>query len=266
MQYIIPFFAILYLFSRYIFRVDFWHSLTVSKHIKEEQHRFFINNFDYYKALPDKEQRLFVRRVNYFKSIKKIVGRQGFNVTEEVKLIISACAVQLSFGLSNYYLAKFKTIFVYPDVFENKLTGNMHKGEVNAKGLIALSWKHFLKGYSIPDDKINLGLHEMAHALMLTIIRTNFHDTSLDNYLLRVIKCSQNEIQIIRSDEHHFFRSYAGTNMHEFFAVAVEHFFESPAEFRDKLPKLYEYMCIVLNQNPASGLYRGLVKNKKAVA
>jgi Mlc titration factor MtfA (ptsG expression regulator) len=43
---------------------------------------------------------------------------------------------------------------------------------------------------------------------------------------------------------------YAATNYHEFWAVAVEIFFESPDQFRDELPELYEAMATVLNQDP----------------
>ena len=36
----------------------------------------------------------------------------------------------------------------------------------------------------------------------------------------------------------------------EFFAVAVEHFFEAPAEFQKELPDIYNHLCVLLNQNP----------------
>jgi Mlc titration factor MtfA (ptsG expression regulator) len=45
---------------------------------------------------------------------------------------------------------------------------------------------------------------------------------------------------------------YAATNYHEFWAVAVEIFFESPVQFRHELPELYEAMACVLNQDPLS--------------
>ncbi|WP_431211698.1 zinc-dependent peptidase [Puia sp. P3] len=43
---------------------------------------------------------------------------------------------------------------------------------------------------------------------------------------------------------------YAATNYHEFWAVAVEVFFESPVAFRHEMPDLYEAMACVLNQDP----------------
>jgi Mlc titration factor MtfA (ptsG expression regulator) len=43
---------------------------------------------------------------------------------------------------------------------------------------------------------------------------------------------------------------YAATNYHEFWAVAIEVFFENAVLFRQELPELYEAMSRVLNQDP----------------
>ena len=51
---------------------------------------------------------------------------------------------------------------------------------------------------------------------------------------------------------HAFLRSYAGTNEAEFFAVAVEYFFERPQEFQTALPELYGTLGSLLRQDPAA--------------
>jgi MtfA peptidase len=47
-------------------------------------------------------------------------------------------------------------------------------------------------------------------------------------------------------------RAYAGTNQPEFFAVAVEYFFELPREFKQDLPELYAVLSAMLRQDPAA--------------
>lgn len=49
-----------------------------------------------------------------------------------------------------------------------------------------------------------------------------------------------------------FFRAYAATNEQEFFAIAVENFFGRPAEFQAYAPELYDTLCLLLRQDPAS--------------
>ena len=48
-----------------------------------------------------------------------------------------------------------------------------------------------------------------------------------------------------------FLRPYACTNVHEFFSVAIENFFERPEAFRATLPDLYSILVRLLNQDPA---------------
>ena len=188
----------------------------------------------------------------------RIIGQKGFKVTYEVKLLIAASAVQLTFGLQRFILPRFRTFLIFSDIYYNQLTGQYHKGEVNAKGVTTISWKHFVEGYANPSDKINVGLHEMAHAFLLNTMYTDLHDPKLDEFLVKVIHLSKAEIEKIKTDDNHFFRSYAKENVHEFFAIAVEHFFEAPRQFRDELPELYSYLARLLNQDPANNMFRGI--------
>ncbi len=82
----------------------------------------------------------------------EIAGRQNFEVTRDMELLISATAVQLTFGWRKYYLSMFKRIFVFPPAYYNRFTKNYHKGETSPQGVVILSWDSFKKGHAIPDD------------------------------------------------------------------------------------------------------------------
>lgn len=58
------------------------------------------------------------------------------------------------------------------------------------------------------------------------------------------------EMERIVNDEVSFFRDYAATNDHEFFAVAVENFFERPQAFFEHHPRMYGLLATLLNQDP----------------
>ena len=49
-----------------------------------------------------------------------------------------------------------------------------------------------------------------------------------------------------------YLRNYALTNIHEFWAVSVEAFFENPADLKMNMPQLYDALCRVLNQDPTT--------------
>ncbi|MEJ0105339.1 MAG: hypothetical protein WDO19_23500 [Bacteroidota bacterium] len=60
-------------------------------------------------------------------------------------VLISAAAVQLTYGLRNYLLPFFKDIYITADAYSTKAANDLYIGHVSPDG-IYLSWKHFLKG------------------------------------------------------------------------------------------------------------------------
>ncbi len=248
-------FVIIYTLRQFLRYKDF-KSLFISKNKISELDIFFSKYFKYYNQLNPKEQKSFIKRAYNLSLSVQILGKEKFEITEKVKLFVVAAQVQLTFGFRRYDLPIFRRILVYPNAYRSPATGNMHYGEVNAKGIIILSWKRLVKGHLITDDTINLGLHELAHALMHTIIHSNDHEIGLDPYLKNVLKLSKVEREKIKSKKDHLFRSYAATNIYEFFAIAVEHFFEVPSKFKKELPDLYDHMVKLLKQDPSSKLFR----------
>lgn len=174
-----------------------------------------------------------------------------------MRVLISATAIQLTFGLPQIYLTHFDKILIYPDSYYSRITWKYHVGEVNPRmGMIILSWKSFVDGYADLTDSLNVGIHEMAHAIHFENRIRNEEFDFLDTQGLRELeKITARELPRIRNGEVHFFRSYAGTNEHEFFAVALEYFFEKPVEFKKSIPDLYGTLSRLLNQDPIA-LYR----------
>jgi MtfA peptidase len=203
----------------------------------------------YFNMLSDQHKRLFIMRTQLFMNYHSFEGRNGIYVTEEMQIRIAATAVQLTFGLKEYLLRHFVTIVVYPDVYVSPATGDWHKGETNIRGSVVLSWKHFVEGFETTEDKLNLGLHELAHALDLGRLVKDA-DPFFFRYFLKWSAVANETYLEVNASNHHFLRSYAGTNMREFFAVSVEHFFEDPSGFANELPLLYQHLCVLLHQDP----------------
>jgi len=231
-------------------------SVFISKKKFEEYDSFLKQYFSYYRSLSEKDKKRFIFRVHTLIQWIRVIGKQGIKVTDQMKLHVIVSQVQLTFGYRKYVLPHFRTVFIFPGTYRNLLTGKLHDGEVNPSGLIIYSWKKLQDGYLNSSDNINLGLHEMAHALIITIIKTNEHDNDMGYFLTQFIKLSESEIQKIRNKETHLFRKYAGENKYEFFAIAVEHFFETPKSFKEELPSLYMYMTKLLKQDPTINKYR----------
>lgn len=220
--------------------------------IRPAYRKILLKSCRYYQQLPAARRPAFERKVQHFIMLKRFVPRQLASVTAEMKVLIAATAVQLTFGLPHVYLRHFRTILVYPDTYYSTISRKYHKGEVNpAWGIIVLSWRNFVEGFVDPSDSINLGLHEMAHALRLeNLIRNAEHGFLDPEQMEQWESMSLKELHKIRKGESHFFRGYAGVNEEEFFAIAVENFFERPQQFWQQLPELYQLLSLLLKQDP----------------
>jgi Mlc titration factor MtfA (ptsG expression regulator) len=207
--------------------------------------------FPYYQKLSPRNKARFELKVTNFIYGKRFIPRNVDEVTIEAKVLIAASAVQLTFGLPNVYLRHFNKILVYPDNYYSSITRRYHKGEVNPRfGIIVLSWQAFIDGYINQHDSINLGLHEMAHALRLEdMIRSEEFRIFDEKYLDEFDTWAEKICEDAGHGAPMFFRPYACTNKHEFFSVAIENFFERPRDFKQHLPQLYDVLAKLLRQD-----------------
>jgi MtfA peptidase len=205
----------------------------------------------YFNDLPYEGKKYFVQRVHHFKSVKKF-HFVGMERNEDTATLVSASAVQVTFGLKNYLLSHFENIHILADAYPMENDEELYVGHVAPEG-IYLSWKHFLYGYMKQNDNVNVAVHEMAHALLYNNFfaqygidahfRMNYEhfSTTTGPILAKVI-----------TNRHSYLRSYAFSNLHEFWAVSVEAFFDNPRGLKDNMPDLYTSLCRVLNQDPLS--------------
>ncbi len=213
--------------------------------------------FSYYNQLPDELKTDFILRTYQFMQRRNWISSSKPIVSLYQKTLISACAAQLTFGLKQISFGRFKTILIHDDAYYNRFTRKYHRGEVNQAGLIVLSWKHFEQGYADTKDKINLGLHEMAHALDLALHLSEGRRYNIHRLMDKFRQSAFDKMMTLRQNPNGFLREYGSSNTREFFSVAVEHFFEAPEDFREQMPELYYELCQLLNQDPCNKIFRG---------
>lgn len=174
-------------------------------------------------------------------------------MSQEMEILIGATIVMVTFGWKKIRLPHFKRILVYPNAYYSTISKTYHRGEVNPKlGIIVVSWNCFLEGISDDQDGVNLGIHEIAHALQLeNLIKSNAESNFLDPVTFKEYSIlAKQEVGKLISNQTSFFRKAGGINEHEFFAVALENFFERPHEFFNYNPTLYANIVRLLRQDP----------------
>jgi len=210
--------------------------------------------FPYYSSLSATDQTKFLERLQNFMA-NKVFKIHDSNCYNEMPVLISAAAIQLTFGLNKYLLPNFEFIHVYPQEFMRVrpdicfLEGNVSGQAIN------LSWKHFLDGYADTRDGQNVGLHEMAHALYYQTfvieenVDNNFRDM-YDDFMNDANKVYQTE----KTSDGGLYSDYAVRNIQEFWAESAELFFERPSAMRTTYPRLYEKLKSLFNQDPMNNI------------
>ncbi|KAA5820568.1 zinc-dependent peptidase [Algibacter amylolyticus] len=233
-------------------RPAFVHFYLFRKTLTRSQTKILTEQFTFYRRLDAKNQSYFRHRVTTFMQSKVFVGKAGFEITDEVKVLVSATAMMLTFGFRDFSIKAVKNIVIYPTKYFSEVNKVYHKGEFNANlNTLVLSWDSFLDGYRIEDDKLNLGIHEFAHAIHFNCIYQEdinsviFIDTFNE---LRAL-LAKDEILKNKLVSSEYLRHYAFTNDFELLAVILETFIETPQAFRNQFPLIYFKVRQMLNFN-----------------
>lgn len=214
-----------------------WYHSVIAPHLR------------YYNRLSIEDQRKFLFRTWLFRRSKRF---HYIEVTEsaEMPILISAVAVQLTFGLEKFRLNYFKNIFVLKDDYHYGFYSRPFQGHVDHSG-IYLSWDNFMKGIHGLTANCNVGLHEMGHALTyVNFITQTEEDKHFKKEFKNFSKVARPIFESMQTGTKNILGDYAGTNYHEFWAVSVEVFFENPIRLRHELPALYHAMSRLLKQDP----------------
>ncbi len=208
--------------------------------------------FVYYTRLGGSDRQKFLERLHTFMSRKVFVihDKSGFR---EMPVLISASAVQISFGLEKYLLPHFPHIHIFPAEFIGYYpTLRLLEGNVSSN-CINLSWKHFFDGYKFPDNGQNVGLHEFAHAYYYQYFeaKENVEGGFVKNFSLfnEYGNKVYHQEQLPGND---FYSDYALVNFQEFWAESVELFFEKPQALKTTYPDLFNAIMEILNQDPTT--------------
>jgi hypothetical protein len=232
-------------YKSFLSQETFYHSI-ISRHLK------------YYNRLNLEEQRKFLFRTFIFRKAKRFHYIE-VNESAEMPILISAAAIQLTFGLDKYLLNYFKDIYVLKDDYHYGFYSRPFQGHVDHSG-IYLSWDNFMKGIKGMTPNCNVGLHEMGHALAyVNFITQTEEDKHFKKEFKNFSKVARPIFESMQNGTKNILGVYAGTNYHEFWAVSVEVFFENPIRLRHELPELYAAMTKLLRQDPIVILNRNRI-------
>lgn len=223
--------------------------------IPDEQYQKILDKYSpYYRQLfPDLKDK-FLQRTKKFLASKTFLIKSNEPFVE-MPVMLSATAVQLTFGLHDYLLPYFQYIRVYPEEYFASDSLRVLAGHVYGN-TITLAWNQFLKGNETYNDGVNVGLHEMAHALYFQYMEADLvKSRSFVSNFKEVMEEGEELYQLKKADPAQLFSKNAYRNLQEFWAESVELFFERPSDLKNENSELYESLKDILDQDPVNALY-----------
>jgi MtfA peptidase len=211
--------------------------------------------------------------IQVFLDDKTFEGCGGLEMTDEIRLTVAAQACLLLVGLDvDDPYPSLDVVRVYPQGYRapTKVSDGLvvveqldHRlGESSGRGYVVLSWRDVLRGSREPADGANVVLHEFAHQLDAQSGAANGAPVlgASEHYGPWAQALGQAYEQLIHdvaAQRPTAIDPYGATNPAEFFAVAVEAFFERPSRLHREHPELYGVLATYFRQDPAAQTVRG---------
>ena len=218
-------------------------------------------------GLPPSERERLYRLMQLFLKEVPLEGCAGLEITEEIQVTIAAQASLLLLKMPYPRYIRVRRVLVYPSSFVPRTVPSLTSGQVVRpdvplrgqawqSGIVVLGWDSVKRDTLMPTDGENVVFHEFAHML-------DGEDGSMDGIpvldsssayrawaSLLSVQFAEHVAQA-RRGEPTTLNPYGAENRAEFFAVATEAFFESPAELRREQPGLYDLLVGFFKLDPA---------------
>ncbi|WP_037309840.1 zinc-dependent peptidase [Ruegeria halocynthiae] len=204
-------------------------------------------------------------KVNLFLEQVSFYGCDGLEVTEEMQLAIAAQACLLIVN-SDLWYDHLTTILIYPSAFKSRQRRQegfvvsekeiVRTGESWDRGPVILSWTHSRQGALNDRDGQNVVLHEFAHQIDDLSGGTNGVPILSDGQSFAewehvFLTAYDAHVRAVESGQHTVIDAYGAVGHEEFFAVAVEVFFERPRDLKADVPEVYDQLAKLFRLDPA---------------
>jgi hypothetical protein len=209
-----------------------------------------------YDRLDDAGREQFERDVRFVMDEYAFEGVKGVEVTDPLRLSVAAGVATLLHGRPSWELPGSRSVLFYPGRFNDTYYDGAdaaYDGMAHEQGPIILTAPSVEASWADPHDADNVVLHELAHLF-------DFDNEGADGVPSLVAASSEADWQALVRREmrrvqrgRSILRPYAAEAPSEFFAVAVETFFEQPERMARHHEALFRALVAFFHLDPRTG-------------
>ena len=239
--FMIPF--VVGLLMSYVFapQLDWWSFKRNPPELPAFLGNLLLTHFPFYQNLSAKNKTRFRQRVAMYLEARGFFAQRGGEEGEvplDMKTMVAANVVMLTFGREDFILKKFERIFIYLQAFPTPNHQYLHASETNEEDeCLIFSAEHLTLSFRQPNKYYNILVHEYAKAFQITY--PNFDYPALGE-------------SIWKNWEKELVVKYIGIPEGKInpLGVSVNFFFENPEKFKELMPNGFKKYQMIFNLNP----------------
>jgi len=246
------------------------HQRRAARPVPAHWQRLIERHLPLYRHMPAPERERMHAHMQVFLAEKRFYGCNGLDVTEAMRVAVAAHAALLVLRRTDAPYADLDAVLLYPEAFVVRharvdaagVVDDSERvliGESWSLGRIVLSWADMLEAARRPEAGRNVALHEFAHQLdaedgaegapALPDARAYRAWSQALGAAFRRLRA-----RLAHGGASGVIDPYGATAPAEFFAVAVEAFFQVPVALREHEPELYAALRGYFQLDPATWL------------
>ena len=237
--FIVPFvimLALTYVFSP---QIDWWWYQKHPPKLANMLSNMLMRHFSFYKNLSAENKKRFRQRVEMYKRARGFYARLGkddADVPEDIKTIIAANVVMLTFGQKEFILDPFERIIVYMQAFPSPRFQQLHASETQLEDHVFIfSAEHLTLSFRQPQKYYNIALHEFAKAYREVYKKYDYPEF---------------DEKVWGGFSKEAITKFIGFPEVDAFPVSVNFFFLYPKKFKEMMPEVFEKYQTIFNLNP----------------
>jgi Mlc titration factor MtfA (ptsG expression regulator) len=218
--------------------------------------RWLRRHVPIYDRLSDAARRRFDRDVQFVLDEYSFEGVKGVEVTDGLRLSVAAGVALLLHGRPDWELPGSRAVLFYPERFNDDYYDSVrgeYDGMAHPQGPIILTAPAVAASWDRPADGDNVVLHELAHLFDFDSEGADgvpsLVDPATADSWQALVRREMRRVETGRS----ILRPYAAEAPSEFFAVAVEAFFEQPRRMARHHEELFGALVAVFQLDPRTG-------------
>lgn len=224
-------------------QLDWWSANKKPPELDERLRKMLHDHLPFYQHLSLEGKKRFRERMALFMLAHDYSHMVAEEVPEDLKAIIAANAVQLTFGQEDFLLEKFEKVIIYPHPFPSpQFPEHFHVSETfEEDGVVLFTDQNLMRGFLQPQQFFNIGLHEFAQVFIVSYPERPYPqlDDTIWEYLPAISGYSKDKLQ-----------HWMGLPYLDPLPVSMVYFFTHSERFKQVLPDLFEQYAEVFNLNP----------------